>query len=320
MKADVSLSARSGHHTLDTRACIRIHPNAGMVLDLAPERLPGLIAQALDEHDRLICSGGPSVLKNAPESAVTRVTLENWPPVCVKELRFRGPMHALKSVLRPTQGTRTFSNGWRLNEAGFRAAYPLALVQMKRLELVTREWIIMELIPRSLELDRYLLHRIRSDWGPEEKRGLARLMGRYIGSLHSAGIFHADLKTCNILVSEIQDESGDMAQSGPWRPMSPAGTLRFSLVDYDEVTFSDMVPRRKRVKNLVQIFLSMPTAVTACDRLRFLQEYALHVGLSVADRRKTALEVLKAARGKKILYVGFDGDIVEKWDWSDTRS
>jgi len=108
--------------------------------------------------------------------------------------------------------------------------------------------------------------------------------------------------------------------AGPWMSTNPAGTLRFSLVDYDDVTFSDIVSTKKRIKNLVQIFLSMPTAVTACDRLRFLHEYALHVGLSASERRRTALRVLKAARGKQILYVGFDGDIVEKWDWSDTSA
>jgi hypothetical protein len=315
MKSYRSMLASSQHFRLDRNSCIRIHPKAGLVLDLAPESLPELIGQALNEHDRLIASGGPSVLKNAPESAVTRVNLANWPPVCVKELRFRGPMHALKSVLRATQGTRTFANGWRLNEAGFPAAYPLALIQKKRLNLVTGEWIVMEVIPRSVELDRYLVHRIGTNWSPEEKKGLARLMGRYVGSLHSAGIFHSDLKTCNILVSEIRGGPEEVKQSGPWRPTDSAGTLCFSLVDYDDVTFSDIVSTKKRIKNLVQIFLSMPTAVTACDRLRFLHEYALHVGLSPAERRKTALRVLKAARGKEILYVGFDGDIVEKWDW-----
>jgi hypothetical protein len=59
----------------------------------------------------------------------------------------------------------------------------------------------------------------------------------------------------------------------------------------------------------------MPSAINAGDRLRFLHEYALHVGLSAQERREVAREVLKAARGKDILYVGFDGDVVEKWDW-----
>lgn len=313
MKTNRSMLASCLHFSLDRNSCIRIHPKAGIVLDLAPESLPELIGQALNEHDRLIASGGPSVLKNAPESAVTRVDLANWPPVCVKELRFRGPVHALKSLVRATKGTRTFANGWRLNEAGFPAAHPLALIQRKRFKIVTGEWIVMEVIPCSIELDRYLVHRIRTEWSSEEKRGLARSMGRYVGSLHSAGIFHSDLKTCNILVSEIRCDPEIVKDAEPWMSTNPAGTLRFSLVDYDDVTFSDIVSTKKRIKNLVQIFLSMPTAVTACDRLRFLHEYALHAGLSAAECRKTALQVLKAARGKEILYVGFDGDIVEKW-------
>lgn len=305
---------------VESGASVQIHREAGPILNVDPEILPGFIAHALEEHRRLISSGSPQVLKDAAESAVTRVSLPGMPSVCVKEVRWRGAAHAIKSLFRATQGVRTFANGWRLKRAGFSAACPLGLVRERRWRLVTGEWIVMEVIPRYLELDRYLVHRIRNGWPSEERRGLARLMGRYIGSLHSAGIFHSDLKTCNILISEMGQETADITASGQWRPIGPGNALRFSLVDYDDVTFYRVVPTRKRIKNLVQIFLSMPTAVAASDRLRFLHEYALHVGLSVSERRKTALRVLRAARGREILYVGFDGDIVEKWDWRDSGS
>ena len=309
----VSMPARGG-------ASLQIHREAGAILNLDPDILPGFIAQALREHQRLISSGANQVLKNAAESAVTRVDLPNMPPVCVKEFRWRGTLHAVKSFFRPTQGKRTAVNGWRLRQAGFSAACPLAIVRKTRWGLVTAEGVVMEVIPRYLELDRYLVHRIRSGWPSEERRGLARLMGRFISSLHSAGIFHSDLKTCNILISDIGQEADDLTLSGQWRPLGPGGTLRFSLVDYDDVRFYHAVPPRKRIKNLVQIFLSMPTAVSASDRLRFLHEYALHMGLTVAERRKVALRVLRAARGRDILYVGFNGDVVEKWDWSDSAA
>lgn len=319
-KPSVPASVPSGRpNGSDFARSVRVHPKAVEILKLdRSEAIPDIIRQALAEHRRLIAVGSTSVLKDAPESAVTRVSLPGVPPVCVKEFRWRGAIHGVKSLFRATQGTRTFANGWRLKESGFSAAAPLALVRERSMGIVLGEWVIMEIMPRCLELDRYLVSRIRSDWSPEEKRCLARMMGRYIGSLHSAGIFHADLKTCNILVSEMSAEEGYIEHSDEWTPTNPEGGLRFSLVDYDHVTFSNAVSPRKRIKNLVQIFLSMPTAVAAGDRLRFLHEYALHVGLSVAERRKTALQVLEAARGRDILYVGFDGDIVEQWNWSDT--
>ncbi|MBM3302465.1 MAG: hypothetical protein FJY85_21245 [Deltaproteobacteria bacterium] len=294
---------------------LEIHPEASRILALESELLPRFLQSVLHEHHRLLPVKSASVRKDAPESAVTLVDLAGVPRVCVKQFRWRGPSHGLKSLFRPTQGSRAFTNGWRLNEAGFSTATPLALVTRTRLGIVMSEWVVMQVIPHALELDRYLILRITHRWNREEKSGMARLLGRYVGSLHAAGIYHSDLKTCNILVSENEPAAEDVSESGNWHPTNPSRTIRFTLLDYDDVTFSREVPNRKRIKNLVQIFLSMPSAVQASDRFRFLHEYALHVGLSGPERRKLALGVLNAARGKDILYVGFDGDVVEKWDW-----
>ncbi len=298
---------------------VRIHERAGSILNLDDAAVPGFIQLALQEHYRLLSSHGSLVRKDAPESAVSVVYLPGMPKACVKEIRWRGIRHGLKSLFRPTQGLRTYRNGWRLNEAGFAAASPLALVRKRRRGLIRAEWIVMEVIPGSLELDRYLVHRIKQHWTAEEKRGMARLLGRFIGSMHANGIFHSDLKTCNIVVSEDDPSPEDITQSGQWRPINPCRPIRFSLLDYDDVAFTGEVPDRKRIKNLVQIFLSMPSAINGGDRLRFLNEYALHVGLNGSQKRQIALQVLRAVRGKDILYVGFDGDIIEKWDVGDSE-
>lgn len=317
-KAEMPSLTKMSADFYDPGLSVGIHADAGSILGLDDSMLPEFIHSALQEHHRLLDEQSDRVRKNAPESAVTLVEVVGCPKVCVKELRWRGTFYGLKSLLRPTQGLRTFMNGWRLTNAGFHVAAPLALIRRKRHGLVRSEWVVMEVIPRSLELDRYLVLRISQNWTAEEKRGMSRLLGRYIGSMHANGIFHADLKTCNILVSEEQPTPEDITTSGNWRPKNPCRAIRFSLLDYDDVRFSQEVSDKKRIKNLVQIFLSMPTAISAGDRLRFLNEYALHVGLSVAQRRETALMVLQAARGKQILYVGFDGDVIEKWDWSDS--
>lgn len=296
---------------------VEIHPEAAQILKLAPEGISGFIQIVLQEHHRLLTANSGLVRKNAPESAVTVVYLPGMPKVCVKEIRWRGFKHGLKSLFRPTKGLRSYRNGWRLKEAGFSAAMPLALIRKRRMGLIRAEWIAMEVVQDSLELDRYLLRRIKHHWSAEEKRGMARLLGRFIGSMHANGICHSDLKTCNIVVSEDNPSPEDISKSGHWRPLKPCRPVRFSLLDYDDVSFSSEVSNKKRVKNLVQIFLSMPSAVNAGDRMRFLNEYALHVGLNGSQKRQMALQVLKAARGRNILYVGFDGDIVEKWSRSE---
>ncbi len=293
---------------------MRIHPRAGSTLHAGEGDLVPLFLAALEEHNRVLASGGRAVLKNAPESAVTLVGIPGFPILCVKEFRWRGWLHALKGLFRPTRGFRTFCNGSRLSEAGIPVASPLAFIAKKRLGLTRAEWVVMEVVPDALELDRYILSRLAEPWSREEERGLTRLLGRFIGTMHSMGIFHSDLKTCNILVSDDaclpKNPDGQEHQRLDIRSCSP----RFTLVDYDDVTFSQEVPARKRNKNLVQIFLSTPVAVRATNRLRFLTEYALHAGLNAGERRLTAREVLKAAHGRHILYVGFHGDVVEEWE------
>jgi len=135
--------------------------------------------------------------------------------------------------------------------------------------------------------------------------------------MHAAGIFHSDLKTCNILVSEDTpqgNDPSDMGQVDANKAPASGKAVRFSLLDYDEVRFFRHVSGRRRIKNLIQIFLSTPVAIKATQRLLFLNEYALHAGLSPYEKRETARVVLEAASGKKILYVGFNGDVREEWD------
>lgn len=323
-----------------------IAPGAGRIPGLENIDFSAFIRTVLDRHARIVADGGSHLRKNAPESAVTIVEMEQGPRLCVKEFRWRGLAYALKGIFRPTQGVRTFQNGLRLHEEGIGAALPLALVRSKNKGLVNAEWIIMEVIPGGLELDRYILKRVRSSWHADDRRCFIRMFGRFIGTLHAKSIFHSDLKTCNFVVSELQtgepadpgalyedhedppsgsvqvpsgvdgarEASGRLSGDAPPCPRASGRQVNFFLLDYDEVRFSYDIPMKKRVKNLVQIFLSTPAAIGAADRLCFLREYALHAGLNRKETRTLCRRIVDAAKGKEILYVGFDGDIVEKWE------
>jgi hypothetical protein len=300
------------------KVSIRIHPQATRSLGKDYASVRQFVRSCLEEHRRLLAANGTTVRKNSPESAVTLVDVPGFPRVCVKEFRWRGWLHAVKGFFRPTQGLRTYRNGWRLLSAGFPVAAPLVLVRERYLGFIRSEWIIMEVLPAALEMDRYLVKRMAQNWCVEEKRALAMRFGRYIGTLHAEGIFHADLKTCNILVSVSHGLDDPEPAENSARTDGPsdgaAETVGFCLLDYDEVRFSRSVPTRKRLKNLAQIFLSTPLAIRATDRLRFLSEYALHVGASHRERREAARAVVHACHGRPILYVGFQGDVREPWE------
>ncbi len=312
---------RRGRGAMKTRSretlvdrTVEIHPETPVRLHLDAGDTHNFVLTCLEEHQRLLSGATRAVLKNAPESAVTLVSISGFPRVCVKEFRWRGWMHALKGLFRTTQGVRTFKNGWRLQADGIPVAAPLALVREKGLGLVRNEWVVMEAIPAALELDRFVVKKVSSGWSAEERRGIVRMFGRFIGSMHSKGIFHSDLKTCNVLVSEDGPNGSDPTNCEDSTLPAMCGPIRFSLLDYDDVRFANSVPSGKTIKNLVQIFLSTPVAIAASDRLRFLSEYALHVGMARREKREIARRVLQAARGREILYVSFDGDVRERWE------
>jgi serine/threonine protein kinase len=173
----------------------------------------------------------------------------------------------------------------------------MALVRETTAGMIKSEWVVMEFIPDGLELDRYILKKISENWQPEEQRRIVRLFGRYLARLHSAGVVHADLKTCNILVREETDQ------------------VRFFLLDYDDVRFQRSISWRQRAKNLSQIFLSSPLSLGPAQRSRFLSEYAFHCGIGAKERKRLARKVLKLVGNRDILYVGFQGDIRERSCW-----
>jgi predicted unusual protein kinase regulating ubiquinone biosynthesis (AarF/ABC1/UbiB family) len=142
------------------------------------------------------------------------------------------------------------------------------------------------------------------------------MFGRFIGSLHSKGIFHADLKTCNILVAgkhRIDSASAAQCESGKEAASHSEQDVRFFLLDYVDVQVFRKIPEHKVIKNLVQIFLSTPSTMGKSHRLRFLDEYGIHAGINPLQRQYLAQKVFDEVRGREIQYVGLDGDVRESW-------
>ena len=91
-------------------------------------------------------------------------------------------------------------------------------------------------------------------------RALVDLMA----DLHRRGIYHADLKACNIT----------------WTPGTPP-----RLLDYEKVLFRLRVPRRRRMKNLAQLNSALPDIIPGPLRERGLQRYVERSGFRGDVRR-----------------------------------
>ena len=82
-----------------------------------------------------------------------------------------------------------------------------------------------------------------------------RELGETIGRMHEAGIFHGDLRAGNILVKE----------AGPY--------WKFYLLDNERTKKFNTLPRKLRVKNLVQINMLPSKLINRTDRMRFFKSY-----------------------------------------------
>jgi RIO-like serine/threonine protein kinase len=163
---------------------------------------------------------------------------------------------------------------------GFRVAEPVACI-------VFRDRSSM-LISRKLDypqLDRLL------DCGglvEAERKTLAGMIGRAIGRMHMSGIFHADLKACNIFIDTGRNEA--------------------VFIDTDRVVQSGRVSREKRFRNLMQIGLSIPRRSAISSGREMIDAYAVRTG---DDADYLVGELKRQMKGKEVIYTTENGDRFE---------
>jgi tRNA A-37 threonylcarbamoyl transferase component Bud32 len=248
------------------------------------------ILSILEAFDRKFQTRPTDALKNAPESVILRLN-DIWDvPLCIKWYRKRGRADRVKEWVRGGRVLRAWKAGNRLLARGIPVATPYAMVKTTR-----GGFLFMEAV-EGLELDRFL-SRAFVEGGTEalrEKWKLAEALGHLIGKLHHKGIYHADLKACNMMV---------MTEGEAWR---------IKLLDYDSVRFFKNLPEGLRVKNLVQLNTSIPVDVSRCVRYRFLHAYRVACP-EVSSEKKLFRWVWKGSKDKSILYVTDSGDRIASW-------
>ena len=288
---------------------IQIGRHSGSIIDLPAHEIESIALKAIEEHKRHIELGSKRVKKNSPETAVSIISISGLAPLCVKHFKNRGYGYSFKGAFRPTHGARAIRYGTLLFDAGLTSAVPIALVQKSKWGFIPEEWLVMAAVQDAIELDRYLVGRIRSKWPNDEKHIFIKLFANFLGKLHQCGAFHADLKTCNIVVTSANLSGRSALQNG-----NHANPVSFSLIDYDDVRYYRYgVSLNNRAKNFAQLFLSTPSDINLNDRSKFLRIYLTACDKSEDYGVKLAKAARKRIEGKSLLYVGPEGDISENW-------
>jgi hypothetical protein len=173
-----------------------------------------------------------------------------------KQYHYRSLWDFIKHTFRPSRAMRTINAAAMLAANGFLA--PEIITMGYRCKGIFR--IENFLLTREVENAQplYVFFEKRYDHQnscPAEKREFIKALGHLIGRLHAKNISHGDLRLGNVLVRK--NDSG-------WE---------FFLLDNERTVQYARLPRRLRLKNLVQCNMHQTPALTHTDRLRFFNAY-----------------------------------------------
>jgi len=224
-----------------------------------------------------------SVLQNSRKSIITVVEREAEESLCVKENRFIGVFYLLKNIFRKSRAMRSWIAAHRLLVRGINTPLPFAVVEKKIGPLIFESYFISCFMKNAKEINHYIT--IFKDPGHKEnKTKFIKACAEMFKNLHSQGIYHGDLKSNNILVTESERDK--------WK---------FFFVDLDRVHFKKDISFYHRANNLAQLNASISSLMTVKDRLKFFRFYAGNTHL-YTYRKKYYCKIIEISKTKNQAY------------------
>jgi tRNA A-37 threonylcarbamoyl transferase component Bud32 len=261
--------------------------------DWKPEEL---FAAAKAHHD-IVTESKEGLIKDDRRTAITLFYYKGT-RICVKEYRYGGVRRRLKEVFRRSKACRGWVMGNGLVVRGVAGIIPRALLEHRSWGCLREAFLIMESPPGYEELDRYMVKTFGATHHNRTKKStFIKALTRFMADLYLRNIVHTDLKTCNIMVRE--ERTG-------WR---------FGLVDMDDVQLDKKIHERRFLKALIQLHTSTPLFIGMKDRIGFLKQYLRLIRRY--DVRDIAKKVIRGSRGKRLVYVAPEGDVMMDVDWED---
>jgi len=230
-----------------------------------------LIAQHLDKQ-----KDQQTIIKKSSKSTLTTHALQPGQTQCVKGCRNRGFVYALLNLFKKSRALKSWIAANGLIVRGVLTPLPLAMVEKRCGPLVQENFYICNWLENSPELNTYITGR---QWQDADKKKFVRCLAKTIAGLHARGIYHADLKSNNILVR------------------AAAASWEFFFVDLDRVSFNRPLTFDRRANNLAQIHASVADVMTVRDRLYFFRIYSREAAC-YTDRKKYFERIRAISRTK----------------------
>ena len=189
---------------------------------------------------------------------------------------------ALASLWRASPAFGAWAGAGALAAHGFATPEPIAAIEFRRAGLLRRSFFVTREVAGAVTADMRWQAILADPDAPRRRaarRAFARALGDLFRRLHTAGLYHNDLKDVNVLVD------------------GSAVAPHLVVLDLERVRALGRVGRRRRVKNLVQLARTLGRQARATDCARFLGMY-LGATSTRAERRAWATAVARRAAQK----------------------
>jgi tRNA A-37 threonylcarbamoyl transferase component Bud32 len=180
--------------------------------------------------------------------------------IYVKKYFYRSFVDICKHCFRPSRAKRAMKASIMLQRNGHDAPQILALIEKNIGLFKTEVFLITDKVENNGSVATYWQNNIAADRCSLRKKFIESF-AQEIGMLHSSGIFHGDLRLNNVLVTATNNE---------WN---------FFFIDNERTRKFDSIPKRMRLKNLVQINM-FRDRISNTDRMRFFKAYSVAAGLT----------------------------------------
>ena len=247
-----------------------------------PKLLANLTLEVLAKPDLLFARTDCTLIKDQLKIKVGRIDLELNGAVTgiyIKRYNAFSTRYRVASLVLSSGAVKSLRGARILSRAGILTGKPLAAVEVRSWRMLDSSFFLSEEIVLGKTADGYWrenLVPIGGFDGFKYRRNFLRNLAKLFRQLHQGGIYHNDLKDANILVAA-----------------KAVGDERFFLLDLEGLRSCWYIPKRRCVKNLVQLNRTLGKLLTQSGKLLLLKAY---LGRDFCDRSKRRRWVLDIVR------------------------
>jgi len=212
------------------------------------------LAKALAAPARLLSLPGVRFVKDHRRTAVAAARLGDR-EIFIKRFKPYAWYRRLEWLVTATPARRCWQRSAELERAGFHVAPALAFGETRWLGLPADSYFVSGSLEGAEPAGRFwLTHAAAIPW--THRRRLLGSLARELRHFHDAGFYTRDANADNFLVR-----------------LRPEGGAEFFLLDLEQIRHIGRVSRRRRVKNIVQLYRPVRGRLGLIDRLRFVRDY-----------------------------------------------